>query len=205
MNMTMTQKILAAHCGQPYVEAGQIVNAALDLVMCHDVTTPSAISMLQEQGLDRVFDPDKIVVTPDHFQPAKDIASAELHKRLDSWARRMKIRHYYPIGRAGVCHALLPEQGHILPGQVVIGGDSHTCTYGAFGAFSTGVGSTDLAAGIATGELWFRVPESILFTLRGQLPRGVYSKDIILEIIRRIGVDGPAMPPWSLPGRRWRA
>jgi 3-isopropylmalate/(R)-2-methylmalate dehydratase large subunit len=181
--MTITQKILAAHSGQESVQNGQIINAKLDVVMCHDVTTPSAITMLAKEGLDRVFDPDKIVVTPDHFQPAKDIASAELHKRLDTWARRMKIRHYYPIGRAGVCHALLPEQGHILPGQVIIGGDSHTCTYGAFGAFGTGVGSTDLAAGIATGELWFRVPESMRFVLSRSPGPGV-------------------TPPWSSSARR---
>ena len=209
--MTMTQKILAAHSGQKSVQSGQIINAKLDVVMCHDVTTPAATSMLAQQGMDRVFDPDKIVVTPDHFQPAKDIASAELHKRLDTWARRMKIRHYYPVGRAGVCHALLPEQGHILPGEVIIGGDSHTCTYGAFGAFGTGVGSTDLAAGIATGELWFRVPESMRFVLNGSPRQGVYSKDVILEIIRLIGTDGaryaamefvgPALAGFSMEAR----
>ncbi len=209
--MTMTQKILAAHSGQDRVQSGQIINAKLDVVMCHEVTTPAAISMLAQQGLDRVFDPEKIVVTPDHFQPAKDIQSAELHKRLDAWARRMKIRHYYPIGRAGVCHALLPEQGHILPGQVIIGGDSHTCTYGAFGALGTGVGSTDLAAGIATGELWFRVPESMRFVLGGTPGAGVYSKDVIQEIIRLIGTDGaryaamefngPALSGFSMEAR----
>jgi 3-isopropylmalate/(R)-2-methylmalate dehydratase large subunit len=154
------------------------------------VTTPPAISMLVAKGIDRVFDPDKIVVTPDHFQPAKDVQSAELHKRLDSWARRHNIKHYYKLGRAGVCHALLPEQGHIRPGEVIVGGDSHTCTYGAFAAFSTGIGSTDLAAAIATGILWFRVPASMKFVLNGSLPRGVYSKDVILAVIGRVGTDG---------------
>jgi 3-isopropylmalate/(R)-2-methylmalate dehydratase large subunit len=146
--------------------------------------------MLVEKGMDKVFDREKIVVTPDHFQPAKDIKSAELHKRLDEWAKRHRIKHYYKIGRAGVCHALLPEQGHIRPGEVIIGPDSHTCTYGAFAAFSTGVGSTDTAAAIATGQLWFKVPASIKFVLKGALPKGVYSKDVILAVISRIGVDG---------------
>ena len=143
-----------------------------------------------EKGIDRVFDPDKIVVTPDHFQPAKDVKSAELHKRLDDWAKRHNIKHYYKLGRAGVCHALLPEQGHIRPGEVIVGGDSHTCTYGAFAAFSTGIGSTDLAAAIATGKLWFKVPASMKFVLNGSLPQGVYSKDVILAVIGRIGTDG---------------
>jgi 3-isopropylmalate/(R)-2-methylmalate dehydratase large subunit len=166
------------------------VDANIDVVMCHDVTTPPAISMLVAKGIDRVFDPDKIVVTPDHFQPAKDVQSAGLHKRLDEWARRHGIKHYYKLGRAGVCHALLPEQGHIRPGEVIVGGDSHTCTYGAFAAFSTGIGSTDLAAAIATGKLWFKVPASMKFVLNGSLPHGVYSKDVILAVIGRVGTDG---------------
>lgn len=190
MGMTITEKILARASGNKTVKAGELINAKIDVVMCHDVTTPAAISMLIEKGIDKVFDKNKIVVTPDHFQPAKDIKSAELHKRLDEWAKRHKIKNYYKVGKAGVCHALLPEQGHIRPGEVIVGGDSHTCTYGAFAAFSTGIGSTDLAASIATGELWFRVPESIKFVLNGKLPKGVYSKDVILEVITRIGVDG---------------
>lgn len=190
MAMTITEKIFARAAGKPSVQAGDLVNAKIDLVMCHDVTTPPAISMLKAHGIDRVFDRDKIVVTPDHFQPPKDIKSAELHKRLDTWAKEKKITHYYKLGRAGVCHALLPEQGHIRPGEVIVGGDSHTCTYGAFGAFSTGIGSTDLAASIATGILWFKVPASMKFTLTGSLPTGVYSKDVMLEVIRRIGTDG---------------
>ncbi|MBN1765876.1 MAG: 3-isopropylmalate dehydratase large subunit [Sedimentisphaerales bacterium] len=190
MGKTITEKIMAAHCGQDSVRPGMLINAGLDIIMCHDVTTPAAISMLAERGLDQVFDPEKIVVTPDHFQPAKDIKSAQLHKRLDDWCKRHNIRYYYPLGRAGVCHALLPEQGHIRPGEIIVGGDSHTCTYGAFGAFSTGIGSTDSAAAIATGELWFRVPGSIKFVLNGRLARGVYSKDVIIAIITRIGTDG---------------
>ena len=190
MGMTITEKILAAHGGQDTVKPGMIVNAKLDGIMCHEVTTPAAISMLAEKGLEGIFDREKIYVTPDHFQPPKDIKSAELHKRLDEWCKRKKIKYYYPLGRAGVCHALLPEQGHIRPGELIIGGDSHTCTYGAFGCFSSGVGSTDLAAAIATGELWFRVPSTLKFVLKGKLPHGVYSKDVILAIIAGIGTDG---------------
>ncbi len=185
MAMTITEKILAKAARKDQVKPGELIDADIDCIMCHDVTTPPAISMI-----DKVFDPEKIVVTPDHFQPPKDIKSAELHKRLDTWAKKHKIKHYYKLGRAGVCHALLPEQGHIRPGEVIVGGDSHTCTYGAFAAFSTGIGSTDLAAAIATGRLWFKVPASIKFVLNGKLPPGVYSKDVILAVIARIGVDG---------------
>jgi len=190
MGMTITEKILARAAGKKKVRPGELIDAKIDVVMCHDVTAPAAISMLAEKGIDKVFDRKKIIVTPDHFQPAKDVKSAELHKRLDEWARRHKIKHYYKLGRAGVCHALLPEQGHIRPGEVIVGGDSHTCTYGAFTAFSTGVGSTDLAAAIATGRLWFKVPASMKFVLNGRLSPGVYSKDVILAILARIGVDG---------------
>ncbi len=190
MGMTITEKILARAAGKDKVRPGELVSAKIDLVMCHDVTTPPAISMLKAHGIDKVFDAEKIVVTPDHFQPAKDIKSAELHKRLDDWAKEKDIKYYYPVGRAGVCHALLPEQGHIRPGEVIAGGDSHTCTYGAFAAFSTGVGSTDLAAAIATGELWFKVPAPMKIVLEGSLAHGVYSKDVILAVIARTGVDG---------------
>ena len=190
MPMTITEKILARAAGKTSVKAGELVNANIDMIMCHDVTTPPAISMLKDEGIDKVFDVEKVVVTPDHFQPAKDIKSAELHKRLDSWAKEKKLPFYYKLGKAGVCHALLPEQGHIRPGEVIVGGDSHTCTYGAFGAFSTGIGSTDLAASIATGVLWFKVPASMKFVLNGSFKKGVYSKDVILEVIRRIGTDG---------------
>jgi len=190
MAMTITEKILAKAAGKDSVRPGQLIDANIDVVMCHDVTTPPAIRMLAEHGIDQVFDAEKIVVTPDHFQPAKDIKSAELHKRLDAWARKHNIKHYYKLGRAGVCHALLPEQGHIRPGEVIVGGDSHTCTYGAFAAFGTGIGSTDLAAAIATGQLWFKVPPSIKFVLNGSPGPGVYSKDLILAIIGEVGTDG---------------
>ncbi|OHB60295.1 MAG: 3-isopropylmalate dehydratase large subunit [Planctomycetes bacterium RBG_13_46_10] len=190
MAMTITEKILAKAAGKRSVRPGDLIDAKLDVVLFIDVTGPAAIKMLEARGIDKVFDREKIVVTPDHFQPPKDIQSAELHKRLDDWAKRNKIKYYYRLGRAGVCHALLPEQGHIRPGEVIIGPDSHTCTYGAFAAFSTGVGSTDLAAAIATGKLWFKVPESMKFVLNGKLGHGVYSKDVILTVIGRIGVDG---------------
>ncbi|NQT00700.1 MAG: 3-isopropylmalate dehydratase large subunit [Planctomycetes bacterium] len=190
MGMTITEKILARSAGKGKVVPGELVDAKIDIVMCHDVTTPPAISMLEEKGIDKVFDAEKIVVTPDHFQPAKDIKSAELHKRLDGWAKRHKIKYYYKLGRAGVCHALLPEQGHIRPGEVIVGPDSHTCTYGAFSAFGTGIGSTDAAAAIATGQLWFKVPVSMKFVLNGSLGAGVYSKDVVLAVIARIGTDG---------------
>jgi len=190
MGMTITEKILAKAVGKEKVVPGELIDAKIDIVLCVDVTTPPAISMLEEKGIDKVFDREKIVVTPDHFQPAKDIKSAELHKRLDGWAKRHNIKYYYKLGRAGVCHALLPEQGHIRPGEVIVGPDSHTCTYGAFAAFSTGIGSTDAAAAIATGQLWFKVPASMKFILNGSLGPGVYSKDVVLAVIARIGTDG---------------
>ena len=190
MGMTITEKILAAHSGRESVVPGEIVNAKLDLIVCHDVTTPPAVQMLKKLGINRVFDPSKILVTPDHFVPNKDIKSAELSKQLREWRIEQGIERYYEIGNHGICHAIAPEQGHVLPGMTIVCGDSHTTTMGALGTFSSGVGSTDLAAALATGELWFKVPESMLFELNGQLPFGVYSKDIILYIISKIGVDG---------------
>ena len=190
MAMTITEKILAAHSGHDVVRPGELVTAKLDMVMCHDVTTPPAISMLKDMDMDRVFDPEKIVVIPDHFVPNKDIQSAELAGRLRKWVRKHGLKNYYEVGRNGVCHAVRPEDGWVLPGRTIVCGDSHTCTHGALGAFSTGIGSTDLAAALYSGELWFRVPESIKFILKGSLKKGVYSKDVILEIIRRTGVDG---------------
>lgn len=190
MSMTITEKILAKHAGKDSVKPGELINAKIDLVMCHDVTTTPAIDMLEKAGMDKVFDPDKIVVTPDHFVPNKDIKSAEMVARIRRWANKHKIKNFYDIGKHGVCHAILPEQGHVVPGMTIVAGDSHTCTHGALGAFSTGVGSTDIAAALATGELWFKVPETIKFVLNGKLPKGVYSKDIILKIISDIGVDG---------------
>jgi len=190
MGVTLIEKILADHCIDGQVSPGNIIQAGIDLVMCHEVTTPPAIKMLADHGLTTVFDSGKVVVTPDHFVPNKDIKSAELVKILRKWVADNNIEHYYELGRHGICHALLPEQGHIVPGLTVVGGDSHTCTYGAFGVFSVGIGSTDLAAALHTGELWFKVPETIKVNLVGRLPHGVYSKDIVLELIRRIGVDG---------------
>jgi 3-isopropylmalate/(R)-2-methylmalate dehydratase large subunit len=190
MGMTITEKILAAHCDRSKVEPGELVSAKLDVVLCNDVTTPPAISMLKSKGMDRVFNPDSIVVTPDHFVPNKDIKSAELAKRMRDWVNQHEIKNYYEVGHHGVCHAILPEQGFVLPGITIVCADSHTCTHGALGAFAAGVGSTDLAAAIYSGELWFRIPHSIKFVITGRLRKGVYSKDIILQIISRIGVDG---------------
>lgn len=190
MGSTITEKILAAHCGRDSVKPGELINAEIDVIMCHDVTTTPAIDMLAEKGLSKVAYPERVVVMPDHFVPNKDIKSAEMVAKIRRWAKEQGIEKFYELGRHGVCHALLPEQGHVHPGTTIICGDSHTSTHGALGAFSTGVGSTDLAATLATGELWFKVPETILFRLKGKLGKGVYSKDVILEIIRRIGVDG---------------
>ncbi len=190
MGMTITEKILAAHSGRDSVVPGEIVNAKIDLIVAHDVTTPPAVAMLRKLGINKVHDPSKILVTPDHFVPNKDIKSAELSKQLREWRIEQGIERYYEIGNHGICHAIAPEQGHVLPGQTIVCGDSHTTTMGALGTFASGVGSTDLAAALATGELWFKVPESMLFELNGDLPFGVYSKDIILYIISKIGVDG---------------
>jgi 3-isopropylmalate/(R)-2-methylmalate dehydratase large subunit len=200
MGMTITEKILAKHAGKKEVKPGELIEAKIDLVMCHDITTTPAIDMLEKAGMDKVFDPDKVVVTPDHFVPNKDIKSAEMVNRIRKWAKKHKIKKFYDIGKHGVCHALLPEQGHVVPGMTIVCGDSHTCTHGAFGAFSTGVGSTDLAAALATGELWFRVPETIKFVIDGKLAKGVYSKDIILTIIRDIGVDGASYNAMEFSG-----
>ncbi len=188
--MTITEKILARHCGKEKIVPGELINAKIDIIMCHDITTTPAIDMLEKAGIDRVFDPSKIVVIPDHFVPNKDIQSAEMVNRIRKWAKKHGINNFYDIGRHGVCHAILPEQGHIVPGMTIIAGDSHTCTHGALGAFATGVGSTDIAAALAAGELWFKVPETIKFQVDGKLASGVYSKDIILAIIRDTGVDG---------------
>jgi 3-isopropylmalate/(R)-2-methylmalate dehydratase large subunit len=187
---TITEKILAAHTGKERVVPGEIVNARIDLIVCHEVTTPPAVGMLRKLGIERVFDPSKIVVTPDHFVPNKDILSAELAKALRRWAKEQGIERTYEVGNHGICHALAPEQGHVVPGQTIVCGDSHTTTMGALGVFATGIGSTDLAAALATGELWFKVPESMLITLDGALPPGVFSKDVVLHILSRIGMDG---------------
>jgi 3-isopropylmalate/(R)-2-methylmalate dehydratase large subunit len=187
---TITEKILAAHSGNETVTPGQIVEADIDVFMGHEVTTPAAISMLEQYGVEKVFDPERIVLVPDHFVPNKDIKSAELAKRLREFARAQHITNYYEVGRNGVCHVILPEKGFVLPGTTIVCPDSHTCTHGALGAFATGIGSTDAAAVLATGKLWFKIPESIRFNIDGKLARGVYSKDLILRIISDIGVDG---------------
>lgn len=190
MSMTITEKILAKHCGKESVVPGELVNVGIDIILAHEVTTPAAISALENVNLDKVFDPDKIVVTPDHFVPNKDEKSADLAKRLREWVKRHKIKNYYEIGRHGICHTILLEQGHVGPGMIVVCGDSHTCTHGVAGAFGWGVGSTELAAAIATGKVWFEVPETIKVVINGKLKKGVYSKDVILKIISKLGVAG---------------
>ena len=190
MGMTMTQKILARRAGLPFVKAGQLIEADLDLVLGNDITAPVAIKEMNRFRKEGVFDKDKIALVPDHFVPAKDIKSAENCKCVREFAHRNKITNYFEVGQMGIEHALLPEQGLVAPGDVIIGADSHTCTYGALGAFSTGVGSTDMAAGMATGKAWFKVPSAIQFHLTGKLSPKVSGKDVILHIIGMIGVDG---------------
>lgn len=188
--MTMAEKILAAHAGLEEVVPGQLIECDLDLVLSNDVTAPIAIKEFKKVGVDKVFDPTKIALVPDHYVPNKDIQSAEQAKMTREFAREQGITHFYEVGCMGVEHALLPEQGVVGAGDLIIGADSHTCTYGALGAFATGVGSTDAAIGYATGKAWFKVPESILFNIEGELQPGVTGKDIILHIIGMIGVDG---------------
>lgn len=190
MGMTMTQKILADHAGLQTVTAGQLIEADLDLVLGNDITSPVAIKEMAKMGNERVFDKDKIALVPDHFVPNKDIKSAEHCKCVREFALKNNITNYFEVGRMGIEHALLPEQGLTVAGDVIIGADSHTCTYGALGAFSTGVGSTDMAAGMATGKAWFKVPSAIRFNLTGKLNKYVSGKDLILHIIGMIGVDG---------------
>lgn len=190
MGMTMTQKILAAAAGLDYVEAGQLIEANLDLVLGNDITSPVAIKEMEKMNAQGVFDKDKIALVPDHFVPNKDIKSAEHCKCVREFARRNEITNYFEVGEMGIEHALLPEKGLTVAGDVIIGADSHTCTYGALGAFSTGVGSTDMAAGMATGKAWFKVPSAIKFNLVGKMDKWVSGKDVILHIIGMIGVDG---------------
>ena len=190
MGMTMTQKILAAHAGLDSVRAGQLIRAKLDMVLGNDVTTPVAINEFEQNGFKNVFDKDKISIVLDHFTPNKDIKSAEHCKQCREFANAMDVTNFYDVGEMGVEHALLPEKGLVAPGEAIIGADSHTCTYGAVGAFSTGVGSTDMAAGMASGEAWFKVPSAIKFNLIGKPSKWVCGKDIILHIIGMIGVDG---------------
>ena len=211
MGMTITEKILAIHAGRDSVQPGELIEATVDLILGNDITAPIAIKEFRELGIKRVFDNARIALIPDHFTPNKDIRSAEQVKIVREFAREYDIVHFYDIGRNGVEHALLPELGLVRPGMVIIGADSHTCTYGALGAFSTGVGSTDMAAGMATGKAWFRIPESMRFVYRGELNSYVTGKDLILHTIGDIGVEGaryramefagPAINELSVEGR----
>ena len=187
--MTMTQKILADHAGVKEVHAGELIEANVDIVMANDITGPMALPIFKKMA-DKVFDKDKVVLVPDHFTPNKDIKSAENSKAIREFSREQGLTHHMEQGKCGVEHAILPESGIVVAGDAVIGADSHTCTYGAIGAFSTGVGTTDIATGMATGQLWFKVPSAIKFNLHGKLPKYVSGKDVILHIIGRIGVDG---------------
>ena len=190
MGMTMTQKILARHAGLEHVVPGQLVEGKLDLVLGNDITTPVAIAEFNKAGLTQVFDREKIALVLDHYTPCKDIKAAQLCAQVREFAKRFDITHFYDVGCMGVEHALLPEQGLTAPGEAMIGADSHTCTYGAVNMFSTGVGSTDMAAGMATGLAWFRIPSAIKVTLKGKLQPCVSGKDVILHLIGTIGVDG---------------
>ena len=190
MGMTMTQKILASHAGLDSVVAGQLINAKLDIVLGNDITTPVAVNEFKKAGFTEVFDKDRVAIVLDHFVPNKDIKAAEQSKTCREFACAHCVSHFYDVGKMGIEHALLPEQGVVTAGDCIIGADSHTCTYGALGAFSTGVGSTDMAAGMATGMAWFKVPSAIKFNLSGALPANCSGKDVILTIIGMIGVDG---------------
>ena len=189
MAMTMTQKILAKHAGLDHVEAGQLIEAKLDVVMANDITGPMALPIFDKMA-DKVFDKDKVVLVPDHFTPNKDIKSAENSKAILDFTNKQCLTHRMEQGKCGVEHAILPEKGIVVAGECIIGADSHTCTYGALGAFSTGVGTTDIATGMATGELWFKVPSAIKFVITGKPSEYVSGKDVILHIIDKIGVDG---------------
>jgi 3-isopropylmalate/(R)-2-methylmalate dehydratase large subunit len=209
--MTITEKILARHAGRNRVTPGELISARVDVVLANDITAPLAIKEFRKIGVKRVFDPDRVILVPDHFVPNKDIKSAEQAKEMREFAREQGLTNYFEVGRMGIEHCLLPEQGLVGPGDVVIGADSHTCTYGAVGAFATGVGSTDLAAAMALGETWFKVPASIKFVYEGELPAWVTGKDLILYTIGDIGVEGalyqameftgPAIDNLSMDGR----
>ena len=190
MGMTMTQKILASHAGLESVKAGQLISAKLDIVLGNDITTPVAVNEFKKAGFNSVFNKDRIAIVLDHFVPNKDIKAAEQSKQCREFALSHNVSHFYDVGKMGIEHALLPEQGVVTAGDCIIGADSHTCTYGALGAFSTGVGSTDMAAGMATGKAWFKVPSAIRFNLSGKLNKNCSGKDVILTIIGMIGVDG---------------
>ena len=200
MGMTMTQKILAAHAGLSSVSAGQLIEADLDLVLGNDITSPVAIHEIEKMKVDGVFHKDKIALVMDHFAPNKDIKSAQHCKCVREFACKNEISNYFDVGEMGIEHALLPEKGLTVAGDVIIGADSHTCTYGALGAFSTGVGSTDMAAGMATGKAWFKVPSAIKFNITGKPAKWISGKDVILHIIGMIGVDGALYKSMELVG-----
>ena len=205
MGMTITEKILARACGREAVQAGEFINARLDLALANDITAPLAIKEFEAAGAEKVWDPERVVLVCDHFVPNKDIKSAEQAKFVRDFARRQGLSNFYDVGRMGIEHVILPEKGLVVPGDVVIGADSHTCTYGVLGAFATGVGSTDLAAGMATGEVWLRVPETIRFNLEGTPGKYVTGKDYILYIIGLIGVDGALYSAMEFAGGAMRA
>lgn len=188
--MTIAEKILAAHAGRDHVRPGELVTVRVDFLLANDITAPPAIEAFRAMGADRVFDPERLALVPDHFAPAKDVAAAEMLRTMARFAREMGIRYYFPLGEMGIEHVILPEHGLALPGELILGADSHTCTYGALGAFATGVGSTDLAAAMALGETWLRVPETLRISYRGTPDPWVSAKDLILYTIGRIGVGG---------------
>jgi 3-isopropylmalate/(R)-2-methylmalate dehydratase large subunit len=200
MPQTITEKILAAHASRDTVVPGELINVGIDMALANDITAPIAIDLFEESGTESVFDPERIALVPDHFVPNKDIKSAIQVQTMRTFAKKYHIKHFFELGEMGIEHALLPEQGLVLPGDVVIGADSHTCTYGALGAFATGVGSTDIAAAMITGEVWFKVPESIKLIYSGQLTQWVTGKDLILYTIGDIGVDGATYKAMEFTG-----
>ena len=200
MGMTITEKIISAHSGLQEIRAGQFVYADVDICLGNDITAPIAIEQFERLGIDKVFNPDGVVLVPDHFTPNKDIKSAQNAKLLREFAQKHRIKNYFEVGRVGIEHALLPEKGIVVPGDLVIGADSHTCTYGAMGIFSTGVGSTDLAACYATGKVWLKVPETIKFVFNGKMNKWVSGKDLILYVIGEIGVDGAGYKAMEFSG-----
>src|SRR4030065_2146049 len=204
MGMTITEKILAAHSGRKEVSSGELINAKVDLILANDITAPIAISEFKKIGAKDVFNKDRIAMIPDHFAPQKDIKAAEQCKMIRNFSRENDLSLYFEVGRMGVEHALLPEQGLVVPGDLVIGADSHTCTYGALGAFATGVGSTDVAAAMATGECWFKGREAMKFIYYGKLNKWVGGKDLILHTIGDIGVDGALYKAMEIEGETIR-
>ncbi|GGM06597.1 3-isopropylmalate dehydratase large subunit [Deinococcus aerophilus] len=190
MGMTIAEKILAAHSGHDSVVPGQLIECRTDWVLCHEITTPAALRMLEERGMDRVFNPDQIVAVPDHSVPAMNIKAAQMYQKLKGWVKEKGIKHFYDVGRGGIAHVVLENTGLIKPGQTLVSGDSHTCNAGALGCFATGVGSTDLAGAIYAGRVWFKVPETMLIRVTGEMQEGVTPKDLVLEVIKRIGADG---------------